>query len=151
MEQAIAPKKQRRLTKKQRGFVNDYADTGNGTQSVLKNYDTKDEKIAGVIAVQNLGKLNVQEELRKLGFDSNNAKRVISEILNNEEMEPKDRIKAAENVFKVHGDYAAEKHVTLSVIVEPSPRIKALADQLLVLQSSDEERNENDTGTVQED
>lgn len=122
------------LTKKQRGFVNDYADTGNGAQSALKNYEIegKDpEKIAGVIAVQNLAKLSIIEELHKLGFDSNNAKRVVAEILNDETNEPKDRIKAAENVFKVQGDYAPEKHVNMHVEIKPSVKIQAIADELL--------------------
>lgn len=126
----------RALTKKQRGFVNDYADTGNGTRAALDNYDTKDYKTASVIATENLGKPSIQEELKKLGFDSNNAKRVISEILNDETIEPKDRIKAAENVFKVHGDYAAEKTLNINVDLEPSDRIKQLAIRLHEIDTS---------------
>lgn len=121
----------RNLTKKQRKFVNEYADTGNGTQSVIAaEYDVKDNDVAAVIAVENLRKPKIQEELRKLGFDSNNAKRVISEILNDETIEPKDRIKAAENVFKVHGDYAAEKHVNVHIKAEPSEKVIELAKRL---------------------
>ncbi len=47
-----------------------------------------------------------KEELAKLGFDSSNAKRVVAEILNGGiAVEEKDRLKAAELVFKVHGDF----------------------------------------------
>ena len=56
----------RTLTKKQKGFVKDYLDTGNGTQSALNHYDIqgKDpEKIASVIATQNLDKLSVREAI----------------------------------------------------------------------------------------
>lgn len=121
----------RGLTKKQRGFVNDYVELGNGTRAALKNYDTEDIDTASAIAVENLGKPLIQEELRKLGFDSNNAKRVISEILNNDDLEPKDRIKAAENVFKVNGDYAAEKHINVNLeATVPNERLKALAEKL---------------------
>lgn len=121
----------RGLTKKQRKFVNEYADTGNGTQAVIAaKYDVKNEDVAASIAVENLGKPKIQEELRKLGFDSNNAKRVISEILNDESIEPKDRIKAAENVFKVHGDYAPEKSITAHIDLTPNSRIKELASKL---------------------
>ncbi len=49
----------------------------------------------------------VVEELAKLGFDSNNAKRVVGEILNNSE--DQHRLKAADMIFKVGGDYAPEK------------------------------------------
>lgn len=48
-----------KLTKKEKGFAKDYIDTGNGTQSVLKNYDTKSENVAGAIASQNLRKLKI--------------------------------------------------------------------------------------------
>jgi len=57
-----------KLTKKQRGFVNDYIETENGTQSALKNYDTKDYKTASVIAAENLDKPSIQvaiEDKRK--------------------------------------------------------------------------------------
>lgn len=122
----------RELTKKRRKFVNEFADTGNATQAVIAaDYDVKDEDSAAVIGSNLLGNVKIQEELRKLGFDSNNAKRVISEILNDETIEPKDRIKAAENVFKVHGDYAAEKHVNVNLDVEPTGRIRELAKHLL--------------------
>lgn len=60
----------KKLTKKEKGFVKDYINTGNGTQAILKNYNTKDEDVAGVMAVQNLGKLKIQEAiLDKLGDD----------------------------------------------------------------------------------
>ena len=50
-----------RLTKKEKGFAKDYLDTGNGTQSALKNYDTDNENVAGSIASQNLRKLKIRE------------------------------------------------------------------------------------------
>lgn len=119
-----------RLTKKQRIFVNEYADTGNGTRAALEAYDTDDEDVAAVIAVENLGKPKIQEELRKLGFDSNNAKRVVSNILNDETAEAKDRLKASEIIFKVHGDFAPEKHVNVNVEVEATEEIKELTNKL---------------------
>lgn len=121
----------RALTKKQRVFVNEYADTGNGVKSALEAYDTEDYSTAGVIAVENLEKPKIIQALKELGFDSNNAKRVIGEILNNVGEESKDRIKAAENIFKVNGDYAAEKHVNLNIDAKPSERERELASRLL--------------------
>lgn len=53
-------KKPRKLTKKERGFVQDYVLTENGTQSALKNYDTENHKTASVIASENLGKPRIQ-------------------------------------------------------------------------------------------
>ena len=43
-----------KLTKKQKGFCDDYLETGNGTQSVLKNYNTDDYHTAWWIASDNL-------------------------------------------------------------------------------------------------
>lgn len=120
----------RSLTKKQRGYVNAKVEGKPGVIAALENYNTTDYFTANAISVENLQKPSIIAELHKLGFDSNNAKRVVSEILNDETNEPKDRLKAAENVFKVNGDYAPEKHVNLNVKVEPNERLKALADKL---------------------
>lgn len=61
-------KTRQRLTKKQKGFVDDFVLTENGTQSALKNYDTTDYKTASVIASENLDKPSIQvaiEETKK--------------------------------------------------------------------------------------
>ena len=127
----------RTLTKKQRTYVNRKADGATGVAAVLDNYDTEDYGTANSISVENLHKPAIVEELQKLGFDSNNAKRVVGEILNDETNEPKDRLKAAENVFKVHGDYAPDKSVALNIAVLPSEKIKELANELLHRQRAD--------------
>jgi len=128
--ETASPVKKRRLTKKQRGFVNDYADKVTGVQAALNNYDTKDYNVANVIAVENLQKPSIQEELKRLGFDTNNAKRVVSEILNSDQEKAADRLNAAEKVFKVHGDYAPEKTLNVNVEVEASPEIKEVTQRL---------------------
>jgi len=123
----------RTLTKKRRGFVNDYADTGNATKAVLNNYDTKEATVAQVIGSELLRKPIIQEELRKLGFDSNNAKRVVAEIMNDDNIEPASRLNAADKIFKVNSDYAPEKHVNLNIDAKPNERARELADRLLQL------------------
>lgn len=60
----------RNLTKKQREFIDEYIETGNGTQSALEVYDIdpngKDpKKTASVIATENLGKHSIREEITK--------------------------------------------------------------------------------------
>ncbi len=52
--------KSQKLSKKQKGFVKDYVETGNGVQSALNNYDTTDYSTAGNIASENLNKPNIQ-------------------------------------------------------------------------------------------
>lgn len=124
----------RTLTKKQRKFVNEYADTGNGSLAVREaGYEVSTDESARAIASQNLTKESIQGELRKLGFDANNAKRVISEILNDETIEPKDRIKAAENVFKVEGSYAPDKSVNINIDANSTERTRELGGRLVRL------------------
>ncbi len=52
-----------KLTKKEKGFVKDYIETGNGTQSALKHYDTEDYSTAGAIASENLKKPKIQNAI----------------------------------------------------------------------------------------
>lgn len=54
-----SPQRKPKLTKKQRGFIKDYLETGNGTQAALANYDTTDPKTASVIASENLEKPSI--------------------------------------------------------------------------------------------
>ncbi len=122
----------RTLTKKQRKFVNEYAENGIGNLAVIEaGYDVLNDETARVIASENLTKPNIQEELKKLGFDSNNAKRVVAEIMNDDSKKAADRLMAADKVFKVNADYAPEKHLNLNVDVGVREELKELANGLL--------------------
>jgi len=70
----------------------------------------------------------VQEELAKLGFDPENAKRVVGEILNSGE-DP-NRLKAADMIFKVNGSYAPEKSINVNVSMIDDKAIQDLANEL---------------------
>lgn len=59
----------------------------------------------------------VLEALHDYGFNEDNAKTVVSEILLNGDNEPNSRLKAADMVFKVTGSYAPEKK-DLNVVME---------------------------------
>lgn len=72
----------------------------------------------------------VKEALEEYGFTEDNAKKVVAKILLNDDTEPNARLKAADQVFKVHGSYAAEKHVNLNVEVEASEEIKEIAQKV---------------------
>ncbi len=66
MKNQTQKKKLPKLTKKQRGFVDDYIESENGTQSILKNYKVegkKPEKTASVMAVENLTKPSIIEAI----------------------------------------------------------------------------------------
>ena len=62
-ENQTKTEKPRKLTKKERGFVESYVETENGTQSALKHYDVANAKVAGVIAVENLAKPSIQQAI----------------------------------------------------------------------------------------
>lgn len=59
-----------KLTKKQRGFVKDYVETGNGVVSAMKNYDVKDYNTAAVIASENIIKPNIVKAIDEALGDS---------------------------------------------------------------------------------
>jgi hypothetical protein len=58
-----AETKKSRLTKKEAGFVKDFARTGHGVQSALNNYDTDNYFTAGSIASENLKKPKIIKAL----------------------------------------------------------------------------------------
>lgn len=60
----------KKLTKKQKGFVKDYVETGNGTQAALKNYDTEDENTAAAIASENLTKPKIEQAVTEALSDT---------------------------------------------------------------------------------
>jgi phage terminase small subunit len=105
-----------KLTKKQKDFVKVYADTGNGTLAAKKAYAVtqNNDNTAAVIAHENLSKPKIIDALHKLGFNEDNAKSVVAEILNNPLEEGSTRLNAADKVFKTFGTYAAEKVFNLT-------------------------------------
>lgn len=73
----------------------------------------------------------VQEELEVMGFTIDSAKRVVSEIMHNDKVEPNARLKATDQVFKVRGAYAPEKkEIELSGTVNTQdPKHIAIAEK----------------------
>jgi len=52
------------LTRKQKGFVKDYIKTGNGTDSVKKNYDVASDQTARAMAYENLTKPHIVKSIQ---------------------------------------------------------------------------------------
>lgn len=133
----------RRLTKKEKGFVQDIAKGVTGTQAALNNYDTNDRDVAGVIASQNLGKLKIQQAIEEALPDEllNEVHReglfATREYYNSKGEYKGDvadfsaRAKYLDMAYKRRGLYAAEKHVNLNVDVELQEREKELGLELL--------------------
>jgi hypothetical protein len=129
------------LTKKEKGFVKDYIESGNGTEAVLNNYDTTSENTAASIASENLRKPKIQnaiksiaesipdEELIKVHTEGLQAVKMAGE---NAEIDFAVRHKYLDSAYKLKGSYAAEKK-DIAVIGEMSntqdPRLIALAEE----------------------
>ena len=78
-----------------------------------------------------LDNTGVHMALEEYGFNELAAKNVVKNILHSEDAAHKDRLKAADMVFKVHGTYAAEKHVSLNIDAQvDNERIIELAQRL---------------------
>lgn len=77
----------------------------------------------------------VNEELKNYGFDSNKAKEIVGEILVAGESDIV-KLKAADTIFKVNGDYAPEKHVSINLEAQMTPELRELANELLHRQSN---------------
>ena len=125
-----------KLTIKERGFVKDYLANGNGTLAALKNYDTKNENTAAVIAHENLRKpkivkaigdrlddnllvkkhyalLNKMEVITK-----NNNKTGEIEVIPTGEIDAQAVSKALDMAYKIKSTYAIEKPASVTVNVE---------------------------------
>lgn len=78
-----------------------------------------------------LNTTGVKDALYDIGFTEENAKNVVKSILENDDAKHSDRLKAADMVFKVHGTYAAEKHMTLNIDANvDNTALMALAERL---------------------
>lgn len=60
----------------------------------------------------------VKEELAVLGFTEENAMKVVTEIMTSDKAQDKDRLKATELTFKVHGSFAPEKKAIVNLNVD---------------------------------
>lgn len=69
----------------------------------------------------------VQDELKILGFNEENAKKVVSEILLSDKVEPRTRLTAADMTFKVHGTYAPERTQTTNINIDITPKSLEIA------------------------
>lgn len=90
--------KEKRLSKKELGFVKDYVKTGNGVRSVLKNYDTEDYSTAGMIASENLKKPKIQKAILSIAEQIPDSLLVAKhlELLNKKEVVTRNNINSGE-------------------------------------------------------
>lgn len=102
------------LTRKQKGFAIDYLETGNGTQAARKNYNVANDKVASVIAAENLAKPSIR------AFLEENARNVASNMVHlalNAKKES-DQIAAGRDVLDRAGYKPVEKSQNFNVNVD---------------------------------
>lgn len=138
------------LTKKQKGFVQDYIDTGNGTEAAMNNYDIKGknpEKIAANIASENLGKpgvinaiksiaeqipdeLLVEKHLELLTVPKKVRTYMKGDLTNEyEELDTQAVGKGLEMAYRLKGSYAPEKTLNLNATIQLDEKTLAIAEK----------------------
>ena len=94
------------------------------------NYSTTTSETKSTKIINSEG---VREALEDLGFTEDNAKKVVSDIMLNEKVDPNARLKATDQVFKVRGSYKeAEVSKALIVVIsgESAERFKIQSDDV---------------------
>ena len=97
--------KPKKLTPKQKKFADTYLATGNATEAADQAYDT-DRETARRIGSENLSKPDVIAYLQSHGMDAAN---VMTEIMNDKNNKPSERISAAKDVLDRGIGKATEK------------------------------------------
>lgn len=116
-----------KLTKKEKGFVKDYLETGNGTLAAKNNYDVKNDNTAAAIASENLTKPKIINALQE-AFPDDELFTLHREGLYEEDLSIRHRY--LDTAYKLKGSYAAEKHINLNINEAPSERLQEIADKM---------------------
>lgn len=114
------------LTKKEKGFIKDYLITGSGTEAVIKNYNTTNRVVAGVIASQNLSKEKIQIALaeripddlleeKHLALLNKTEKVYVGGEILHEDIDVQAVSKGLEMAYKLKGSYAPEKSQSVNI------------------------------------
>ena len=111
-----------KLSKKAKGFVKDYIETGNGTQAALNNYDTKDYSTAGAIASENLKKPKIIEAIRTLSerIDDDTLYEVLTDGLKatyNDKPDFGVRHKYLDTALKIKGEYTNDDSKNINILM----------------------------------
>lgn len=73
------------------------------------------ESVARAKATEIIEQKGTQEELAKLGFTPFDAKRVIARILHGEGTKEETKLRAADMILNVFGEYAPDKSINMNV------------------------------------
>lgn len=116
----------RSLTKKQKGFAQDYLHTGNASFAAKQNYDVSNDLTARVIGSENLTKPNIRAYLEDKAQKA--AETIFDIVLGGENDTVK--LNASKDILDRAGYNKVDKTINVNVEVAPNPKVKALADKL---------------------
>lgn len=124
MENVQPKQKKPRITIKQRRAARLMADAAIGKYKPKNSHElVRKAGYKESVAVTAPGKVlenpGTKAALAELGFNSETAKKVVAQILENSTAENRDRLKAADLVFKVTGDYASDKIAKENANINP--------------------------------
>jgi len=125
----------RTLTKKRKGFVKDYLETGIGTLAVKQNFDVANDKTASVMASELLDDPKVQEAIADALPDALLAEKHLALLnkMTGGEIDVNAVKYGLEMAYKIKGTYAPDRSVntTLNVNVDMDEQEKASLLSLL--------------------
>lgn len=127
-------KKPRKLSLKQKKFIAEYVKTGNGTQSIKKVYNVKNDLTARVMASENLTKPNVAIAIAEALPDELLRERHL-ELLNKRDIMGDVEViavsKGLDMAYKIKGAYAPEKTLNMNLNFTISDEDKKRLDDIL--------------------
>lgn len=103
---------------------------------VLSGYGEISAKSSAHLIIEQKG---VKEALNDYGFNEESAKKVVGEILTNKVAQDKDRLKAADMVFDVHGSKAPTKHMSVNVDLTERVYIESITEKVISQMREDEQ------------
>lgn len=137
-----------KLTKQDKGFVEEVITTGNATQAVKNNYGIEDDNYAGVKGHDLLRKPKIQQAIQSLAeridedklfevlnegleagktiYKNNNATKQVEEV--GYEADYAVRHKYLDSALKIKGSYAPDKNINININQEMTPEAKARAE-----------------------
>jgi phage terminase small subunit len=113
-----------KLTKKQKIFAKEYLQTGNGTKSALKAYNTNNNKTASVIATENLEKPSIIKYLESKAKDA--SERIVE--LSNQDENLTVALGATKDILDRAGFKPVEKSMTLNIDMDAKEENPAMAE-----------------------
>lgn len=122
----------RKLTKKRKGFVKDYLETGIGTLAVKKNFDVANDKTASVMASELLDDPKVQQAIHDALPDELLAEKHLALLnkMTGEEIDVNAVKYGLDMAYKIKGTYAPEKKA-IAHLFAPTEEEKAKINESL--------------------